>query len=452
MALPPWPQDLIPELSIRAAARPVIVLDDDPTGTQTLRDVTVFTAWNADAIAPRLDEPVLFLSTNSRALDEASAVTVTRAAARAAIRAGRIGGRPITIVSRSDSTLRGHYPSEPEAVAVAIGASDARYLLAPFFGEGGRLTVDDVHYLQQGDQRRPVGETEFARDPTFGYRASNLRDWVAERCAAAGRAMPPVTSLSIERLRRDGPAGAAETLLGMPPGGVAIANAEVDRDIEVVALGAAMAEEAGLPLVARTAASYVRARAGRPRAPLLARGELETDGPGLIVVGSHVEMTTRQFEALLNSPRRPRLDTHELAIAPILAGGDSAERAVADATAAMERALAAGRIGVVSTERTRRDIGLAGGRAVSDGLVAVVAGIQRRPGWVIAKGGITSSDVASRGLRMAEARVAGQVVRGVPVWIGSEGSRWPGLALVVFPGNVGDETALLRVVAILAAP
>ncbi|MGH2402072.1 MAG: nucleotide-binding domain containing protein, partial [Candidatus Limnocylindria bacterium] len=148
------------------------------------------------------------------------------------------------------------------------------------------------------------------------------------------------------------------------------------------------------------------------------------------------------------SPHAPGLVTRELAIAPILARGRAP---VAGTAAAMERALAANRTSLVSTERVRRDVGLAGARAISDALVDVVRAIERRPAWIIAKGGITSSDVASRGLQMAEARVAGQILPGVPVWIGADGSRWPGLPLVVFPGNVGEEDSLTRAVDLLTA-
>ena len=166
-----------------------MILDDDPTGTQTLRDVHVLTAWDADAVGRHLHEPVVFLSTNSRSLAEDAAVAITHDAAVTASGAARAARRPISIVSRSDSTLRGHFPAETAAVAEAIEAPDARVLLAPYFGEGGRVTIGDVHLLERDGVRQPVGETEFARDRFFGYRASDLRDWIGKR-AQAGRQGP----------------------------------------------------------------------------------------------------------------------------------------------------------------------------------------------------------------------------------------------------------------------
>jgi uncharacterized protein YgbK (DUF1537 family) len=443
-----WPEDPLPELARLAATRPAVVLDDDPTGTQTLRDVHVLTHWDAGAVGRRLDEPAVFLSTNSRALEPDAAVAITGDAAAAALSAGR----PVSLVSRSDSTLRGHFPAETLAIARAMDRPDARVLLAPFFGEGGRVTVDDVHLLERGGVRVPVADTEFARDAAFGYRSSNLRDWVAEKSRAAGRPLPPMTSLSLELVRSGGPSAVADALERLPPTGVAIANAEVDRDIEVVALGALLAEERGLPLIARSAASYVRARAGRPPAPLLARDDLRTDGPGIIVVGSHVPTTSAQLQALLASPLGSRIEAHEIHVASVLETAAEADAVVATAADHLDRALAAGRIGLVSTERDRRNVDLVGGQRISAALVGAVAGMQGRPGWVVAKGGITSFEIAARALGMREARVAGQLVPGVPAWIGETGTRWPGVPLIVFPGNVGDTGALRQVVGLLVGP
>jgi uncharacterized protein YgbK (DUF1537 family) len=429
---------LLADLARHAAHRPAIILDDDPTGTQAVRDLFVLVEWDADRIARHLDDQAVFLSTNSRALEEADAVALTREAVGSAVAASERTGRPISIVSRSDSTLRGHFPAETAAIAAAMGAPDARILLAPFFREGGRVTADDVHFLERNGIRTPVGETEFAADSTFGYRSSDLREWVGEKYAAAGRAQPPMSSLTLDLVRSGGPQAVADALSALGPCGVAIANAETDADIEVVALGAMLAEEAGIPLVARTAASYVRARAGQPSAAPLDADDLGVSGPGLIVVGSHVPTTTAQVEAL-RAMAGDGVAFHELTVDPILGGDRSV---ITDAAAVLDRSLANGRTAVLMTERTRRDIGLAGGKSVSRALVEVVRAVTARPAWVIAKGGITSYDVARYGLGLAEARIAGPLLPGVPVWVGGAGSHWPGVPLVVFPGNVGNSNAL----------
>ncbi len=92
------------------------------------------------------------------------------------------------MVSRSDSTLRGHYPGEVDALAEGLGQRFDATLIIPFFLEGGRYTPNDIHYVAEGDALIPA-ETPFARDAAFGYRSSDLRDWVDERRAAAARRM-----------------------------------------------------------------------------------------------------------------------------------------------------------------------------------------------------------------------------------------------------------------------
>ncbi len=89
---------------------------------------------------------------------------------------------------------------------------------------------------------------------------------------------------------------------------------------------------------------------------------------------------------------------------------------------------------------------LAIGRRVSDGLVAIVRAISVRPRYLLAKGGITSSDIATQGLGVKRALVLGQLLPGVPVWQLGPETRYPGLGYIVFPGNVGGPQALAEVV------
>ena len=72
--------------------------------------------------------------------------------------------------------------------------------------------------------------------------------------------------------------------------------------------------------------------------------------------------------------------------------------------------------------------------------------LEIRPRFIVAKGGITSSEVGTKGLRVRRARVMGQILPGVPVWQTGPESRFPGLPYVIFPGNVGDENALRNAV------
>ena len=82
-------------------------------------------------------------------------------------------------------------------------------------------------------------------------------------------------------------------------------------------------------------------------------------------------------------------------------------------------------------------------------LCQFVRNIAIRPGWVIAKGGITSIQVAKTALVANEAFAIGQILPGVPVWRLIGDAKWPDIPYVVFPGNVGDDEALLNAVRVL---
>lgn len=452
--LPPeWPEDVLPAIRehVAASGRTLLALDDDPTGVQTVHDTPVLARWEVGDLAAELRDapPVVFVLTNSRSLPEGEAVALNREVAGNALAAARETGRGVALLSRSDSTLRGHFPAETDALAEAGGGVDG-VLVVPAFVAGGRVTVGGVHYVRDGDRLVPAGETEFARDATFGYRASDLRAWVEEK--TGGRvAAGDVALVGIEAIRRGGPDAVAEILRGLRAGRVCVADAVTERDLDVLALGALLAEAAGARLLYRTGAGFARARAGLPARPLLSRDELLGPGapvpaPGLVAVGSHVRKSGEQLAAMLAEPFATPVELS----APKVVDPATREAEVARALADAERALVAGMIPVVFTSREvvlGRDPedSLRLSRAVSAALVEVVGGVRGPLAWVIGKGGITSSDVGTKALRSRRALVLGQIAPGVPVWrLGPESAR-PGIPYVVFPGNVGGPAALAEV-------
>jgi uncharacterized protein YgbK (DUF1537 family) len=418
----------------------------------------VLAEWSPEALGAELrnDLPACYILTNSRSLPLAAARALNAEIGRNLAEAARLTGRAVVLVSRSDSTLRGHFPGEVEALAQAfapaIGGFDA-WLLVPFFLEGGRYTIDDVHYVADGQTLVPAGETEFARDHAFGYRSSNLRKWVEEK-TGGGVPAGSVHSITLDDLRRGGPERAAARLLALPRGSVCIGNAASYRDLEVFVRGLLAAEAAGGRYLHRTAASFVAVRAGIERRPLLTPGDLglAAEGCGLIVAGSYVPRTTAQLEEVT---RLPGLAVVEVEVEALLAEERRAteiERAAREASASLERGMD---VAVMTSRRLVTGADAEGslriGAQVSEALVAIVRGIAVRPRYIVAKGGITSSDIATRGLDVRRAMVLGQIAAGVPVWqLGAE-SRYPGLAYVVFPGNVGGAETLAEIVGALRA-
>jgi uncharacterized protein YgbK (DUF1537 family) len=441
---------------VEAAGRRIAVLDDDPTGTQTVHGVPVLTTWSVEDLRWALEQPspTFYVLTNSRSLPEEEAAAMNREVASNLVAAAGQTGTDFVVTSRSDSTLRGHFPAETDALAQGLGRNIDGVILCPCYLEAGRLTADDTHWVRQGEQLVPAGETEFARDASFGYSASDLRDWVEEKTAGRVKASD-VVSVGLADIREGGPARVAEILSGVDGGRPVVVNAASHADLEVLVLGLLDAEEGGKRFLYRTALSFVRARGGIPEKSPLTAEELYRRRPrrghGLVLVGSHVALTTRQLEeALKLEGVRPV----ELSVPRLLEEAEREEE-LARVAGEVNAGLAGSEVVVYTSREVVGGPGRTGfevGRAVSDALVEVMRRVDAEAplAFVVAKGGITSSDVGTRGLGVRRAEVAGQMLPGiVSVWVLPEESTFPGLPYVIFAGNVGETDSLAKVIEIL---
>lgn len=450
--LPPeWPEDLLPEIQARvqASGRKIVVLDDDPTGTQTVHGVPVLTTWSVDALRRVLQSGFVafYVLTNSRSLPAPAACALGKAIGHNLRRACQETNVAVDVISRSDSTLRGHFPDEVDALKDGLGISQRPCLLVPFFLEGGRYTINDIHYVADGDQLVPAAQTPYARDAVFGYRHSNLRRWVDEKTQDRTLA-DRITSITLDDLRRGGQEPVARKLIAMAPGDYGIVNAASYRDLEVFVAGLLQAEAAGKKFIFRTAASFVRVRAGIAPRDLIHRQELTAANQhgGLFVVGSYVPKTTAQLTALLT---KTDVVPVEITVSHILDAArrdDQIERVIE----AVNQHIRKGEDTVLFTSRNLVKSATAGenlaiGQRVSDSLIRIVQALTCQPRYLVTKGGITSSDVATQGLGVRRAMVMGQILPGVPVWKLGQETRYPDMAYIVFPGNVGDDDALVEI-------
>ncbi len=447
-----WPADLRPQIQamVNAGRRKVVVLDDDPTGTQTVHGIPVLTDWSVETLEAQLskDLPAFYILTNSRSFTLDVAQSINAEIGRNLNQASRRTDCQFVVVSRSDSTLRGHFPGEVDALAAAFETNFDGWIIAPFFPEGGRYTIEGIHYVDQGGWLVPAADTEFAKDHVFGYQSSNLSRWVEEK--TGGRISAGAVSLvSIKDLRKGGPQRVFSILTRLEHGSICVVDAVSYRDLEVFILGLLEAEQQGKKFLYRTAASFVRVRAGLSTRPLLTAPDLNLpgNGGGLIVVGSHVPRTSEQLDHLISNTDIVQAEVRVKALIDDNRRGNEIARAAKIA----EQALNDGQDVVVYTSRrliTGRDStgSLSIGQRVSKGLINILDAVSATPRYILAKGGITSSDVATEALGVKQAMVWGQILPGVPVWKLGEESRYPGLVYIIFPGNVGDPGALADVI------
>ncbi len=422
----------------------IIVLDDDPTGTQTVYDVPVLTQWDIPSVESELKigTPLFYILTNSRALVEKEAIALALEIGNNINKASSKLEKKCLVISRSDSTLRGHYPAEVKALMTGLGLRNAVQFIIPAFFEGGRYTINDIHYVQEGDQLIPAGLTPFAQDKVFGYQNSNLIEWVKEKNEEESET-EKIKSLSLNDLRTEEISELAEKINTFGANDVCIVNAAEYQDLQRFVAAVFRTE---ITALFRTAASFVAAIRAKPFRPLLKKEELNVKGSGgLIIVGSYVPKSTAQLRHLLEElrPLQIEIDVAKLIEGKLTKANDLSEQ--------VNHRLQAGEMVVLSTSRklvsadSDKD-SLDIGKVVSRFLTDIVAGVTVRPQFILAKGGITSSDIATQSLRVKRAVVKGQIIAGVPIWELEEGSKFPGLAYIVFPGNVGDESSLTDVV------
>lgn len=440
--------------------RKIIVLDDDPTGVQTVHGISVYTDWTAESIEAGFAEEnsMFFILTNSRGFTAEETKLAHQEIAAIIQQTAEAQQKEFIIISRGDSTLRGHYPLETEVLKNTVESqSDVSFdgeVIMPFFKEGGRFTIGNVHYVQDEKELIPAGETEFAKDRTFGYESSHLGEWAEEKTNGAFKATDAVY-LSLEDIRSLNIEGLTNQLMAVKDFNKVIVNATEYVDAKVVVIALIRAMKAGKHFMFRSAAALTKIIGGIGDKGLLSREELMngySENGGLIMIGSHVKKTTEQFEVLQSCSfiEFIEFDVH-LVLDP-----KKFEEEIQRVIATSEQLIRQGQTVAVYTKRERLDLGenkkeeeLKLSVQISDAVTSIVKKLEVRPSFIIAKGGITSSDIGTNGLGVKRATVAGQIKPGIPVWLTGSESKFPGMAYVIFPGNVGSKTTLKEVAELL---
>ena len=445
-----------PDLALRKAIRAkreelgyiLAIIDDDPTGNQTVYDLPLLANWSVESLQKVLsqDPPGFFVLANTRSLAEREAIQRVKEIAHNLQQANQQARKKLLLISRSDSTLRGHFPAEVEALHELIDQEEVRYLLAPAMYEGKRLTWQGTQYLQKGQELIPVSETPYAQDPSFGYRHAYLPDWVAEK-SNGGWPAEKVKLLPASQSSKKG--DLLDSLEALRPGETGVVNAAhyADLDASAFAIWQWLAHRGTSSVVIRSSSSILPSLLGQVPQDLLSAHDLKGSNAagGLVVVGSFVPTSTRQLAVL-----RAGLPEHmAIELDPERLLELSSEAYSQELSSQVNASLAGGHLTVLYTSRRLvktedKEGHLSLGQQISATLVEVIQSLAQAPSFLVAKGGITSHVLATEGLGMQTGQVRGQVLPGVPLWEMGPEARFPGMSYVVFPGNVGEEDSLLR--------
>ena len=424
----------------------IIVIDDDPTGSQTVHSCLLLMKWDIDTLKQGLKDsaPIFFILSNTRAMTPEDAASVTRSICQnLQVAIAEVGTKDFLVVSRSDSTLRGHYPIETDVIAEELGGFDAHFLTPAFF-EGGRVTVDSTHYLLIDGIKTPVAETEFARDSVFAYSHSYLPDYVAQKTQEKIES-EDVVRLTLADLR----SGKIQSrLLKLTNNRCVVVDGECQADFDLLAEALLEATAKGKRFLFRSAASLLTSLAQLGQQPIVSEKMASyrpTDKPGVVLVGSHVQKTTDQLDRLLQEDCVMGIEVN---VVRLRDRPEAKDTILKSTLAAIEVALDEAKTPVIYTSRQELSFAsveqrLEFGTAVSALLMEIVRGLPSDISFLISKGGITSNDVLSNGLNLAKARLLGQILPGCSV-IRTEAThpQFVNLPVVLFPGNVGDRDSL----------
>lgn len=440
------------EKMVTAQRKKIIVLDDDPTGTQTVHNVTVLTAWNRKILEKTFIEKgnVFYILTNTRSMKQNKAASLIHEIMENIIYVSKKLSKDFVIVDRGDSTLRGHYPLEVNIIKECIEKFSGKKIngdiIIPFFKEGGRITYKDIHWVREGNGYLPAAKTEFSKDQVFGYNNSNLRYWIEEKTGGKYSAKD-VISITLDEIRNEKIQTILQKLNKKNRYIKIIVNAVDYCDLEKFIPLLIQSEKSGMNFIYRTAASFVRTRSGISHYPLLKKDKVipsKTKNSGLIIVGSHVKKSTIQLENALKSSITSGIEVDVEKLMNKDKRCDEIKKAVKSARESLTR----GKETIVFTSRkliesstAEKEENLDISDLVSRSLVEIVQKIKDIPGYIITKGGITSSDIATKALGVTKATVSGQIKPGIPVWQTNKN-----LSYIVFPGNVGSETTLREII------
>ena len=437
----------------------IVVLDDDPTGVQTVHDVSVYTDWSKESIKSGFEEKnkLFYILTNSRGFTIEQTIKAHKEIANTIAEVGRELNKEYIIISRSDSTLRGHYPLETKLLKDIENQNGKKIdgeILCPFFKEGGRFTINNIHYVKYDNKLVPAGETEFAKDKTFGYTSSNMCEYIEEKTNGEFK-KENVTCISLDDIRSLNFDKIEKQLSEVSDFNKVVVNAIDYCDIKVFCIALYRAMAKGKTYMFRTAAAIVKVIGGITNQPLLTKEKMivkDNKNGGIVVVGSHTKKTTSQLESLKEVDGIEFIEFNSDLVLDEMKFEQEIKRVVS----LNEKFISEGTTVVTYTKRKllvvendSKEDALIRSVKISDAVQSLVGRLTVEPSFVIAKGGITSSDVGTKALAVKKANVMGQIKPGIPVWQTGDESKFPKTPYVIFPGNVGEISTLKEAVEIL---
>ncbi len=442
----------------------VIVIDDDPTGSQTVNNCLLLLKWDYSTLIKGFQSKsnLLFILANTRSLSENDAklrlVEICNAIKKVISKESY--KEEFIFVSRGDSTLRGHNFLEPKIMNDCLGPFDATFHI-PAFIEGKRMTIDGDHFVDNV----PVSQTIFAKDKIFGYKTSNVKKLLFQKCKSQIK-FNDIQNLKISELK----------VLESKDKNIVFnkiknlkENSHVIVDIEnysqlkkfTLSIKKLIKQKKFLFRTAASFISSISAVKDNPKEPffysLIRRNNREKKFlPGFYVIGSYVELSTIQLKEFLEiSECIPiEFDVFEfLRISKLKSNQDQLVLFKNKLLAQIRSILKQENTPVLFTSRKEVSVGNNDEQvnfynSLAHFISELVSGLKNEIGYLVSKGGITSNVILSNGFKANYVYLHGQIITGVSL-VTFKLENDENLPIVTFPGNIGNQDSLVKVWRIL---
>ncbi len=441
----------------------IVVFDDDPTGSQTVNDCPLVLKWDHETLLKGLQSKsnLLFILANTRSLSEYELrIRLEEICFNLSdvIKNPFFKNEEFIFVSRGDSTLRGHNFLEPYLINKFLGPFDATFHI-PAFIEGNRVTKYGLHFVNN----IPAHKTIFAKDQVFGYQTNDIKKLLYQKSNSKLN-LSDINNLYLDDLstieiKRGN--SIYEELRNFKNNSQVIVDTTTYSELDKFA-NILITLIKDKRFLFRTSASFIssisNSRKNTKKHIFYSQLRRQIKGrylKGLVVVGSIVDLTTNQLYKLLeiNSCRALEINVEEFFKISRTSKQEQINSLRKIIVQNIRELLAKSLIPVLYTSREMiflqdKNELIKFQQSLSIFISGIIQEIKNEIGYLISKGGITSNTILSEGFCVDSVYLEGQIFTGISV-VNVDISSTEKIPVVTFPGNIGDENMLVKVLEVL---
>ncbi len=436
-----------------------VVIDDDPTGSQTVHDCLLLLNWDCSTLIKGFESKsnLFFILANTRSLSENDAkLTIEQICKNLkTVITSQAYEEEIVFISRGDSTLRGHNYLEPIALNSCLGPFDATFHI-PAFIEGKRLTINGSHFVD----KIPISQTIFATDKIFGYETSNVKNLLLQQSKSQIN-FEDIQNLllsDIEMLNDEENNIVFKTLKNLKNNKHVVVDVENYSQLKKLSLVIKKLIKQKKFLF-RTAASFISSISEKKSVSqseiffsnLRLRNKEKSFLPGLIIVGSYVELSTIQLNNLLEISNCNPIELDVFEFFKITSSDNNQKRRNLFKNKFLKEirfSFEKGKTPVLFTSRQFMSLDYSEQfnfyNSLSCFIAELVADLKYEIGYLISKGGITTNMILSKGLNADYVYLEGQIFTGISV-VTYNLKNDEKIPIVTHPGNIGTKDSLVNI-------